>query len=246
MFLITLFCNIHVILSLYVKSIFMKIFTCFIICFHFIVVAQDKYPYNKWTSQEYSWASSSNVVGYMDSTEKEIIFLCNLVRINPKLFRSTYLQEYIDLNGLDDKNYYVSSLIKTLEEIKPTHILKPDSNLFLMARYHAVKMGEKGKVGHYDFESRCKKFLKGKFVIVGENCSYGSFDAIDIFMDLLIDEGISDLGHRENILKKVYNCIGVSIQSHKTYQINCVLDFGCDKVRIKEKPLIYKILFWIK
>lgn len=210
----------------------------------FLISAQEKYPYYKWTPQELSWAKSGNSNKFMDSTETEILMYCNLVRVNPKLFCETYFKEYIDNKQLDIKNPYVKSLISTLNQGKPLRILKPDFNLYEMAKFHAKSMGEKGKVGHDGFSSRSKKFLKGKFGILGENCSYGSYGAIEIFMSLLIDDGISDLGHRENILHKNFNSLGISIQPHKTYGINCVMDFGNDLVPIYEKTLKEKLLFW--
>jgi hypothetical protein len=223
--------------------LFYSLVLCFILTFSF---TQKLYPFEKWTQEEINLVKSVQNIGYMDSTEKRILYLCNLVRINPKLFRKTYLQEYIDVNKLDIKNYYLSSLISTLEVLKPIQLLRADSNLYEMAKFHAVKMGERGKVGHDGFDSRSKKFLKNKFSIVGENCSYGSFTSTDIFMDLLIDEGISDLGHRKNILRPNFTSMGVSIKPHKSYGINCVMDFGCDQYLINEKPLIYKLLYWLK
>ena len=64
---------------------------------------------------------------------------------------------------------------------------------------------------------------------VGENCSYGYDQAIDIVLTLMIDEGIKDVGHRKNILSEDFNSVGVAIRPHKNYRINCVIDFGHQK-----------------
>jgi uncharacterized protein YkwD len=210
----------------------------------FLLKAQEKYPYSKWTPQELSWAKSGNSNKFMDSIETEVLMYCNLVRVNPKLFCETYLKEYIDVNQLNLKNYYVSSLISTLSNAKPIGILKPDIDFYEMAKYHAINMGILGKVGHTDFSKRAKKFLKGKDGYIGENCSYGEDNALDIFMSLLIDDGISDLGHRENLLLKNFNVVGISFQPHKTYGVNCVMDFGCDFIRVKEKTFFQKLIYW--
>jgi hypothetical protein len=202
------------------------------------------YPYNKWKPQELTLANKFNSVFFMDSTEKEILYYSNLVRINPKLFCNTFLQEYIDLKHLDVSNSYVSSLIFTLNNSKPRNELNADSNLFEMAKFHAISMGEKGKVGHDGFENRSKKYLNGKFGPIGENCSYGEERAVDIFMSLLIDEDITSLGHRENILTANFTSIGISIQPHKKYGVNCVMDFGFDISLYKRKTFIQKLLFW--
>lgn len=203
------------------KNIFCIIFTLIT----FFLKAQKNYPYEKWTPQEISWVKSGSNVVFMDSIEKEILYLCNYVRVNPKLFRETYLQEYIDLNELDIKNEYVSSLISELENGHPTKIIKPNYQLQRMAKNHATKMGIKGKTGHDGFDKRAKRYLKGKYQWIGENCDYGSDTPIDIFMDLLIDEDVLDLGHRKNILSK-FNYIGISVKPHKVYGTNCVMNFG--------------------
>jgi uncharacterized protein YkwD len=60
---------------------------------------------------------------------------------------------------------------------------------------------------------------------MGECCYYGVEDAFDIIVDLLIDQGVSSLGHRKICLSPSYTELGVSIQPHKTYSSNTVLDF---------------------
>ena len=65
---------------------------------------------------------------------------------------------------------------------------------------------------------------KKKWHFNGECCDYGHNNALDIIMSLLIDEGISSLGHR-NICLSSYSKIGVAIQPHKLYGYNAVMDF---------------------
>jgi hypothetical protein len=45
-------------------------------------------------------------------------------------------------------------------------------------------------------------------------------------MNLLIDDGIPDVGHRVNILEARINVVGISIQPHRNYTHNCVQVFG--------------------
>jgi len=203
----------------------------FLLLFTANSISQNNYPYDKWKPKELVAANNFNSVSFMDSTEKAVLYYVNLVRINPKLFCTTFLQEYLDLNNLDISNLYVASLIATLNNSKSRNVLLADSHLFEMARFHAICMGKSGMVGHKDFEKRIKKYLKGKYDSTGENCSYGCRTAIDIFMSLLIDDGISSLGHRSNILTIDFTSVGISIQPHKKYGINCVMDFGFDSLK---------------
>jgi uncharacterized protein YkwD len=188
--------------------------------------SQKVYRYDKWKASELKAAKNYTAISFLDPTEKEMLYYANLVRINPKLFCETYLQEYIDINHLDRRNTYVASLIKMLNNSKPSCVLVADASLQEMAKSHAVYMGTKGLTGHNEFDKRIKKYLKGKFCGIGENCSYGPNQAIDILMSFLIDEGVTSLGHRENLMNPDYNSVGISVKPHKTYGTNSVMDFG--------------------
>jgi len=59
-----------------------------------------------------------------------------------------------------------------------------------------------------------------------ECCSYGFEKAVDIVLQLLVDYRVSDLGHRKIMLDSKQKLLGVSIQPHKKYSNNAVLDFS--------------------
>jgi hypothetical protein len=99
-------------------------------------------------------------------------------------------------------------------------LLYPDSLCFEGARCHALSSGIKGYVGHDRLTDECKK----KWYYNGECCDYGRSTALDIVMGLMIDENVPSLGHRV-ICLSFFNSIGVSIQPHKIYGKNAVLDF---------------------
>ena len=60
----------------------------------------------------------------------------------------------------------------------------------------------------------------------GSTMSYGFKSAIDIVIQLLIDYKVRDLGHRIIMLDPNQKKLGVSIQDHKIYSYNAVLDFS--------------------
>lgn len=166
---------------------------------------------------------------YLTATEKQVVYYINLVRSNPALFEKTILKKYLDSTGMN--NNYTKSLIKTLKETKPMDVLQPSKELFDVAKLHAIKFGKAGKIGHDNFAERTKSLKPIFGSMVAENCDYGSERALDIVMSLLIDEGIPDFGHRKNILDPNYKFIGVSIQPHKKHGVNCVMDFGGEKLK---------------
>ena len=104
-------------------------------------------------------------------------------------------------------------------------MLQSEKDLYVIAKGHAEISGKRGTTGHQRFDKRFNPIM-GKYNSVAENCAYGYNEAMEIVLKLLIDEGISSLGHRKNLLNPDYNSIGVSIKKHKSYRHNCVMDFG--------------------
>ncbi len=167
-------------------------------------------------------------VDYLSDEEQKVIYLMNVARHNGNQFIRSYLNSYVKEKGMQN-NEYVKSLYRDLRKIRNLEPLKPSKSLTQAADYHALDMGKTGKIGHNSSDGtspnkRIRRFFKG--YTWGENCSYGYSDAIGIVMQLLIDDGVSSLGHRKNILKKGFKYVGVSIEPHKQYRYNCVMDFA--------------------
>jgi uncharacterized protein YkwD len=159
---------------------------------------------------------------------EEVLKLINEVRTDPQTFLQNRLLPYVKEKEMED-NGYAKSLIDDLKSAKKISPLKASTVLENLARGHAIDMGSKGKVGHNSsngmtFANRLRKKIKTG--MIAENCDYGNADALDIVMSLLIDDGIESLGHRKNILHSGLNWIGIAIEKHKTYRMNCVMDFA--------------------
>lgn len=176
-----------------------------------------------WNDPKYLSCNTAAKANYLTSEEKELIYILNLARTNPKLFANTVIKKYPDISGRLYLRYidYYTSLLDTMKKIKPLKLLRPDSLNYISAFCHAVKSGEVAYVGHIRTDDECRKKTKYS----GECCQYGFSKPIDIIMGLLIDEGVPSLGHRDICLSS-YIKIGVSIQPHKGYGYNAVLDFG--------------------
>lgn len=180
--------------------------------------------YSEWSSQELAKANTAQNTN-LSEQEKLVFFYCNLARLDGAKFMRTYAANY-----LNKQSSYVQSLKRDLAQVKGRPMLCPEKNLCLSAKFHAVDMGQHNMTGHNSSDGtgcfqRIDKYYKGGGYRA-ENCSYGFSDALDIVMQLLIDEGVSSLGHRTNILNGKYVAMGTSIQPHGYYSYNCVMDFS--------------------
>lgn len=61
---------------------------------------------------------------------------------------------------------------------------------------------------------------------IGEAIAYGPKHGRDVVVQLLVDDGVPDRGHRKALLHKDYRLAGVSCAPHPTYEIACVIDFA--------------------
>ena len=159
---------------------------------------------------------------YLSRTERDIIHVLNLMRLDPPAFAEKVVKSYPDQTGDPDmrRSSYFKSLMKDLATAAPLPVLKPDEALFNYARCHATRSGLTGYVGH-----KRSKPCEESENYGGECCQYGMEDALGVVMELLIDQNIPDLGHRK-ILLTGFTHIGVAMRPHKTYRYNTVLDLG--------------------
>ena len=171
--------------------------------------AVTEYP--GWNVEACRAANTAKNENYLTHEEQQVYFYLNLVRTNPKLFADTY---FSDLRNSTE--YYESTLFMELQQLEPLPVLKPNRLLYQSAQCHAIESGKSGYIGHD--RAKCKENFRG------ECCHYGMSDALEIIKNLLIDRNVESLGHRRICLGH-YTELGVSIQPHKSYGENAVLDF---------------------
>lgn len=183
---------------------------------------------NLWNKETLAAANTGAAVSYLNDEEKKVLLLVNLARHDGPAFIKNVLEPYI-LSEEPDNNNYLKSLFTDLQKLSKLNALTPNEKLCKSAGYHARDMGKSGQTGHDSSDGtdcfvRIGRYYKGGYM--AENCSYGYADALHIVMQLLIDDGVPSKGHRYNILGSAYKQIGISIEPHKTYEYNCVMDFS--------------------
>ena len=177
----------------------------------------------EWNDSRFLKCNTAAQSSYLSDEEKKLVYILNLLHADPKLFTNTVVAKYpefVNKPSLKKAPEY-QSLLDTLKKIGPLPLVYPDSLCFESAKCHAITAGQKGYVGHERQTDDCK----AKKHHEGECCQYGYSEALAVVMALIIDQGVSSLGHRFLCLS-AYSRIGVSMQPHKTYGTNTVLDFG--------------------
>ena len=166
-------------------------------------------------------ANTAKSITQLSSEEKNVIKLINLARMYPKQFAKNYVAKYdekktgfaYDASYAKDK----ASLISELNAMQPLKPLVFDLTMYEIAKCWCLESGKSGEIGH------TRKYCKSGYS--GECCSYGFSGALDIVMQLMVDNNIPGHGHRKIILTPYFTKIGIKNGSHKKYSFCSVIDF---------------------
>jgi uncharacterized protein YkwD len=99
--------------------------------------------------------------------------------------------------------------------------LKWNDYLALACEDHCNDTGPKGKTGHTGSNGsqpwdRMNRYGKWGGT-VGENIAYGNSDGKAFLVQLYIDDGTKNRGHRVNITKAAFKETGMAVCKHKLY-----------------------------
>ena len=194
------------------------------VCNIFTAKSQESMTYPGWDESLIAKANTAKDSEFMKEDEQKVLLIANLARLDGPLFAGTILKQYLILKD-KKSNKYIRTLYRDLQEVKDLPLLLPEKDLYDVARDHATRSGLKGYEGHKGFKNRYTPLMP-RYMEVGENIYYGEYTPEEIVLQLLIDEGIEDLGHRHNLLNPGFNSLGISIKPHKEYGYNCVMSFG--------------------
>jgi uncharacterized protein YkwD len=197
-------------------------------------------------SKEKKWPEELNTAKdatYLNKLEQEVILELNKVRSNPKRYADDYLEEL--RTAFDGKLYTypgqipvksqegihpLEECIEILKKTAPRFVLKPAEGLSRAAAELMEDQQEYGGIGHITRKGANPKQRIEKYgewdVCSAEDITYGSFEARQIVIALLVDDGVPSRGHRENILNPCSRFAGVAKGGHPSYESMCVIDYA--------------------
>ena len=166
----------------------------------------------------------------LNKDEQEIIYWINYVRTNPRKFNHEVLAPFLK-QFPEVKNAYSKSLSAYLLSIMPVGLLFPEEKLTKAAITHATDLGKNGaSISHKSTSGDSFQQRMGKlpFNNIAENIYEGRRSPLEAVISLLIDNGVKNLGHRQNILSADMKYIGVSFYPIKSRSnmYFMVQDFG--------------------
>lgn len=175
--------------------------------------------------------------------EKAIVDETNRLRSNPQAYAAELeeLRQYFKGNILKVPGYpalkthegvaAVDEAIRDLKATPPLSTLTLSQGLSLGARDHVQDLGPKGKAGHYGTDGSDPFQRMNRYGTwngtAGENISFSPIATAKWHvMQLVIDDGVKNRGHRKALLNPDYRLTGSACGDHSVYGQMCVMTYS--------------------
>ncbi len=124
----------------------------------------------------------------------------------------------------------VEEAVKYCKDAQPQAAFTWRKELSQASKDHVEDIGPKGQMKHegsdgITVKQRLEKY--GKFITsYGENLSFACDTAEEVVLQLIIDDGVLERGHRENIFNPDFKVFGCFSGSHKDYTNMTCMNFA--------------------
>jgi len=124
----------------------------------------------------------------------------------------------------------VDDAIAFLQKTQPMGELKTVTGLNKAAKDHVLDQGAAGNLGHGGSDGskpsdRMNRYGRWERT-AGENIAYGPPTGEQMVMQLIIDDGVLDRGHRLNIFNPAYQVTGIACGEHRVFRVMCVINYA--------------------
>lgn len=124
----------------------------------------------------------------------------------------------------------VDEAIRYLRKAKPIAPLTLETGMSKAAADHVADMARKNHTEHQGSDGSEPDTRVSRYgtwgVTISENLMFGPSKARDIVLDLIVDDGVPDRGHRTNIFDPQAKVVGIAFGKHPDYGWATVMDFA--------------------
>ncbi|GFO54446.1 serine protease [Geomonas sp. Red276] len=178
-----------------------------------------------------------------DGFGRQVVAEANLARTQPRRYaqylrelRRSYWGKFYRAPGsvatvvTSEGGAAVDEAIAFMERQSPLPPLTWSDGLAEAAAELVRDEGQNGDVGHQGLRSGTMQQRIERHGTwsnrIAENIGYGPEDPRLMVMELIIDDGVPDRGHRKNIFSRAFNVAGAACGPHPVYRNMCVIDFA--------------------
>ena len=181
--------------------------------------------------------------------KREVIAESNRIRTNPKAYipiLEGYLKNFDgNLLTLPDKHEILETeegpraykeAIEFLKNQKPINVIEYDEEASKVALEYSkfLSNSKEGQVeDENQIEQRVEKYLEYDYSI-SENIDLGGSTGVEVIVNLLVDDGVKNRTHRENLFSDKYEYYGVGVFEHPDYDFCTVIDYFGDILGYKD------------
>ena len=182
--------------------------------------------------------------------KREVIAESNRIRTNPKAYipiLEGYLKNFDgNLLTLPDKHEILETeegpraykeAIEFLKNQKPINVIEYDEEASKVALEYSkfLSNSKEGQVENENqIEQRVEKYLDYDYSI-SENIDFGGSTGVEVIVNLLVDDGVKNRTHRENLFSDKYEYYGVGVFEHPDYDFCTVIDYFGDILGYKDR-----------
>ncbi len=181
--------------------------------------------------------------GYLNDDEKNLILAMNLIRYDPPKYSRMYIYPKLQYFSGTAFNFPGRTTLRTKEGLEAVRelylellkaesmpIFYPSRGMCRASRDHAIYMKNTGATSHQGqggMSDRVSKY--GQWVSgLAENLQWGTSNAHDAIVSLMVDDGIKSRGHRRNMMNPSYTKVGVAVEEHPRWRISYVINYAVD------------------